>query len=58
MGGSSVWGPLLGPKKERWTRVSVGIRVVMLMGESDMEHLRCQRNQPSSGLLLMLIRFH
>ena len=29
--------------------VSVGIRVVMLVGEPDVERLQCPRNQPSSG---------
>ena len=29
--------------------VSVGIRVVMLVGEPDLEPLQCPRNQPSSG---------
>ena len=28
--------------------VSVGIRVVMLVGEPDVERLQCPRNQPSS----------
>ena len=29
--------------------VSVGIRVVMLVGQPDLEPLQCPRNQPSSG---------
>ena len=29
--------------------VSVGIRVVMFVGQPDLERLQCPRNQPSSG---------
>ena len=52
--GRSVWGQLsvgaFGTEEGAMDQgVSVGIRVVMLVLEPDLEPLQCPRNQPSSG---------
>ena len=53
--GRSVWGQLsvgacVGTEEGAMDQgVSVGIRVVMLVLEPDLEPLQCLRNQPSSG---------